>query len=84
MPIYEAAKRYKERKGSSDYILLEKEYGTGSSRDWAAKGTKLAEVKAVIVESFERIHKSQLNRNGSYANSIKIGIKYKRLKFKGK
>ncbi len=46
--------------GYSQYIVGGKEYGTGSSRDWAAKGTRLLGVKAVIVESFERIHRSNL------------------------
>jgi len=59
MTIYEAAMRYKER-GVPLLVLAGKEYGTGSSRDWAAKGTRLLGVKAVIAESFERIHRSNL------------------------
>ena len=59
MPIYDAAMRYKKR-GVPLVIFGGKEYGTGSSRDWAAKGTLLLGVKAVIVESFERIHRSNL------------------------
>ena len=59
MPIYDAAMRYKEE-GVPLVIFGGKEYGTGSSRDWAAKGTMLLGVKAVIVESFERIHRSNL------------------------
>ena len=59
MPVYDAAIRYAEE-GVSLVIIGGKEYGTGSSRDWAAKGTKLLGVKAVIVESFERIHRSNL------------------------
>ncbi len=57
--IYEAARRYKEE-GTGLIILAGKEYGTGSSRDWAAKGTMLLGVKAVLAESFERIHRSNL------------------------
>ena len=59
MPIYDAAMRYQED-GTPLVILAGKEYGTGSSRDWAAKGTILLGVKAVIAESFERIHRSNL------------------------
>lgn len=59
MYIYDAAMRYKEE-GTPAVILGGKEYGTGSSRDWAAKGTLLLGVKAVIAESFERIHRSNL------------------------
>jgi aconitate hydratase len=59
MPIYDAAMKYKAE-GTPLVIFGGKEYGTGSSRDWAAKGTFLLGVKAVIVESFERIHRSNL------------------------
>ncbi|URD60461.1 aconitate hydratase AcnA [Sphingomonas sp. KRR8] len=59
LPIYDAAMRYKEA-GTPLVILAGKEYGTGSSRDWAAKGTVLLGVRAVIAESFERIHRSNL------------------------
>jgi aconitate hydratase len=59
MPIYDAAMLYK-KEGIPLVIFGGKEYGTGSSRDWAAKGTFLLGVKAVIVESFERIHRSNL------------------------
>ena len=59
MPIYDAAMKYKEE-GIPSIILAGKEYGTGSSRDWAAKGPLLQGVKAVIAESFERIHRSNL------------------------
>ena len=59
MPIYDAAMRYK-REGVPLVVFGGKEYGTGSSRDWAAKGTFLLGVKAVIAESFERIHRSNL------------------------
>jgi aconitate hydratase len=59
MPIYDAAMRYKAE-GRGCVVFAGKEYGTGSSRDWAAKGTKLLGVRAVIAETFERIHRSNL------------------------
>ena len=59
MPIYDAVVEYKKR-GTDLVVIGGKEYGTGSSRDWAAKGTKLLGVKAVLAESFERIHRSNL------------------------
>ena len=59
MPIYDAVVEYKKR-GVDLVVIGGKEYGTGSSRDWAAKGTKLLGIKAVIAESFERIHRSNL------------------------
>ena len=59
MTIFDAAMRYKED-GTPLIVLAGKEYGTGSSRDWAAKGTLLLGVKAVLAESFERIHRSNL------------------------
>ncbi|MFZ1991788.1 MAG: aconitate hydratase AcnA [Alphaproteobacteria bacterium] len=59
MPIYDAAMLY-QREGTPLVIFAGKEYGTGSSRDWAAKGTVLLGVRAVIAESFERIHRSNL------------------------
>ena len=59
MPIYDAAMKYQE-KDIPLVVFGGKEYGTGSSRDWAAKGTRLLGVKAVIAESFERIHRSNL------------------------
>jgi aconitate hydratase len=58
-PIYDVAMKY-QREGVPLVVLAGKEYGTGSSRDWAAKGTALLGVKAVIAESFERIHRSNL------------------------
>jgi len=63
MSIYDAAMRYKEE-GVPLLVLAGKEYGSGSSRDWAAKGTLLLGVKAVIAESFERIHRSNLVNMG--------------------
>jgi len=59
MPIYDAAMKY-QKEGTPLVVVAGKEYGTGSSRDWAAKGTNLLGVKAVLVESFERIHRSNL------------------------
>jgi aconitate hydratase len=63
MPIYDAAMRYQEA-GVPLMVLAGKEYGSGSSRDWAAKGTMLLGVKVVIAESFERIHRSNLVNMG--------------------
>ncbi len=59
MSIYDASVRY-QKEGTPLFVIAGKEYGTGSSRDWAAKGTLLLGVKAVIAESFERIHRSNL------------------------
>ena len=59
LPIYDAAMRY-QAEGTPLVVIGGKEYGSGSSRDWAAKGTRLLGVRAVIVESFERIHRSNL------------------------
>ena len=59
MPVYDAVVEYRKR-GTDLVVIGGKEYGTGSSRDWAAKGTKLLGVKVVIAESFERIHRSNL------------------------
>jgi aconitate hydratase len=59
MSIYDAAMRYIDA-GTPLLVIAGKEYGTGSSRDWAAKGTLLLGVKAVLTESFERIHRSNL------------------------
>ena len=59
MSVYDVAMKYKKR-GEEMIVFAGKEYGTGSSRDWAAKGTKLLGIRAVIAESFERIHRSNL------------------------
>jgi aconitate hydratase len=59
MTIFDAAMRYRDEKVPL-VVLAGKEYGAGSSRDWAAKGTRLLGVRAVIAESFERIHRSNL------------------------
>ncbi len=72
MPIYDAAMKYADD-GVSLVVVGGKEYGTGSSRDWAAKGTRLLGVKAVIVESFERIHRSNLVGMGVLPLQFKDG-----------
>jgi aconitate hydratase len=59
LPIYDAAMRY-QSEGVPLVVFAGQEYGTGSSRDWAAKGTKLLGVRAVIAQSYERIHRSNL------------------------
>jgi aconitate hydratase len=59
MSVYEVAMEYAKR-SENVVVFAGQEYGTGSSRDWAAKGTKLLGIKAVIAESFERIHRSNL------------------------
>jgi aconitate hydratase len=72
MSLYEAAMRYLEQ-GTPLLILAGKEYGTGSSRDWAAKGVALLGVKAVIAESYERIHRSNLVGMGVLPLQFKPG-----------
>ena len=72
MAIYDAAMQYKQE-GTPLVVLAGKEYGTGSSRDWAAKGTLLLGVRAVIAESFERIHRSNLVGMGVLPLAFKDG-----------
>jgi aconitate hydratase len=72
MPIYDAAMKYQQA-GVPLVIIGGKEYGSGSSRDWAAKGTMLLGVKAVIVESYERIHRSNLVNMGVLPLVFKAG-----------
>jgi aconitate hydratase len=72
MSIYDAAMRYKEE-GTPLVVIAGKEYGTGSSRDWAAKGTILLGVKAVLAESYERIHRSNLVGMGVLPLQFKQG-----------
>ena len=72
MFIFDAAMRYAEE-GTPLMILAGKEYGSGSSRDWAAKGTKLLGVRAVLVESYERIHRSNLVGMGILPLQFKAG-----------
>jgi aconitate hydratase len=82
MPIYNAAMRYKAE-GVPTVIFGGKEYGTGSSRDWAAKGTMLLGARAVIVESFERIHRSNLVGMGVLPLTFMPGTDRKSLKLDG-
>jgi len=82
MPIYDAAMKYKTD-GTPLVVFAGKEYGTGSSRDWAAKGTNLLGVKAVIAESFERIHRSNLIGMGVLALQFKNGQTRADLKLTG-
>ena len=80
MDIYDAAMRY-QHEGTPLVILAGQEYGTGSSRDWAAKGTKLLGVRAVVAQSFERIHRSNLVGMGVLplqfeegTNAVSLGV----------
>jgi aconitate hydratase len=82
MPIYDAAMKYAEN-NQALVIIAGKEYGTGSSRDWAAKGTKLLGVQAVIAESFERIHRSNLIGMGIMPLQFKNGENRQTLKLTG-
>jgi aconitate hydratase len=83
MTVYEAAMKYKEK--NKDLIIIAgKEYGSGSSRDWAAKGTRLLNVKAVIAKSFERIHRSNLVGMGVLPLQFLEGQDYKTLNLTGK
>jgi aconitate hydratase len=72
MPIYDAAMKY-QAAGVPLVVIAGKEYGTGSSRDWAAKGTSLLGVKAVIAESFERIHRANLVGMGVFPLTFQAG-----------
>ncbi len=82
MSVYDAAIEYKRRKNAL-VVVAGKEYGTGSSRDWAAKGTKLLGIKAVIAESFERIHRSNLVGMGVLPLQFKEGFDRKKLNITG-
>jgi len=82
MPIYDAAMGYVKDK-TPLIVIAGKEYGTGSSRDWAAKGTVLLGVKAVVVESFERIHRSNLVGMGVLPLQFEEGTTRKTLKLDG-
>jgi aconitate hydratase len=82
LPIYDAAMRYHEEKVPL-VIFAGKEYGTGSSRDWAAKGTRLLGVRAVVAESFERIHRSNLVGMGILPAVFDEGTSWKSLGLKG-
>jgi aconitate hydratase len=82
MAVYDAVTEYKKRK--VDLVVIGgKEYGTGSSRDWAAKGTKLLGIKTVIAESFERIHRSNLIGMGILPLQFKDNINRLNLNLKG-
>ena len=83
LPIYDAAMRY-QASGTPLVVIAGQEYGTGSSRDWAAKGTNLLGVKAVIAESFERIHRSNLVGMGVLPLQFKLDQNRKNLKLTGK
>jgi aconitate hydratase len=82
MSIYDAAMKYVEDK-TPLVVIAGKEYGTGSSRDWAAKGTFLQGVKAVVAESFERIHRSNLIGMGVLPLVFENGIDRKVLGLDG-
>ncbi|SFV10744.1 aconitate hydratase AcnA [Pseudomonas sp. OV546] len=83
MPIYDAAMKY-QASGTPLVVIAGQEYGTGSSRDWAAKGTNLLGVKAVIAESFERIHRSNLVGMGVLPLQFKLDQNRTSLKLTGK
>ena len=83
MPIYDAAMKY-QASGTPLVVIAGQEYGTGSSRDWAAKGTNLLGVKAVIAESFERIHRSNLVGMGVLPLQFKLDQNRKSLNLTGK
>ena len=82
MPVYDAVVEYKKR-GTDLVVIGGKEYGTGSSRDWAAKGTKLLGIKSVLAESFERIHRSNLIGMGILPLQFINGKNRKKLKLDG-
>jgi aconitate hydratase len=82
MPIYDAAIKYQQA-GTPLVVLAGQEYGTGSSRDWAAKGTNLLGVKAVVAQSFERIHRSNLVGMGVLPLQFKDGTTAQSLKLDG-
>jgi aconitate hydratase len=82
MSIYEAAMRY-QKEGTPLLIMAGSDYGAGSSRDWAAKGTALLGVKAVIAESFERIHRSNLVCMGVLPLQFAPGENHKSLQLDG-
>src|SRR5207248_6856410 len=83
MTIYDAAMKYKEHRVPL-LVIAGKEYGSGSSRDWAAKGTLLLGVRAVLAESFERIHRSNLVNMGVLPLQFADGENAASLKLTGK
>ena len=82
MPIYDAAMLYKQENVPL-VVFAGREYGTGSSRDWAAKGTKLLGVRAVVAQSFERIHRSNLVGMGVLPLTFEEGTSWQTLNLKG-
>jgi aconitate hydratase A / 2-methylisocitrate dehydratase len=82
LPIYDAAMRY-QSEGVPLVVLAGQEYGTGSSRDWAAKGTKLLGVRAVVAQSFERIHRSNLVGMGVLPLQFPDGVGTETLRLDG-
>ncbi|WP_152205563.1 aconitate hydratase AcnA [Marinobacter changyiensis] len=82
MSIFDAAMKYQEE-GTPLVVIAGKEYGTGSSRDWAAKGTRLLGVRAVVAESYERIHRSNLIGMGVMPLQFQDGASRKSLKLTG-
>ncbi|ACJ00723.1 aconitate hydratase AcnA [Rhodospirillum centenum] len=82
MPIYDAAMKY-QAEGTPLVVFAGQEYGTGSSRDWAAKGTRLLGVRAVVAESFERIHRSNLVGMGVLPLQFPAGVNRQTLKLDG-
>ncbi len=82
MPIYDAAMKY-QKEGVPLVVFAGREYGTGSSRDWAAKGTRLLGVRAVIAQSFERIHRSNLIGMGVLPLQFEEGQSWQTLGLKG-
>jgi len=82
LSIYDAAMKY-QSEGTPLVVIAGQEYGTGSSRDWAAKGTKLLGVRAVVAQSFERIHRSNLVGMGVLPLQFKEGVTAQSLKLDG-
>jgi len=82
VPIYDAAMAY-QKEGTPLLIIAGQEYGTGSSRDWAAKGTALLGVKCVVAQSYERIHRSNLVGMGVLPLQLKDGVNAQTLKLDG-
>jgi aconitate hydratase len=82
MAIYDAAMQY-IAEGTPTVVFAGEEYGTGSSRDWAAKGTQLLGIKAVVARSFERIHRSNLIGMGVLPLQFKPGVSWESLGISG-
>ena len=82
LPMFDAAMRYRDE-GVPLVVFAGREYGTGSSRDWAAKGTRLLGVRAVICESFERIHRSNLVGMGVLPLTFEEGTSWRTLGLTG-